>query len=126
LRDGGRCFVLDVTDRFTAYGVVGVLLVRGTDIAQFVMSCRVVGMDVEIAAAAGVLQAIAVGGASDIGASLVHTQANLLCRDLWERCGFAAAGPEQYRRSPDPPLVVPSHIALRLDLGPQAVRSAAD
>jgi hypothetical protein len=50
----------------------------------------------------------------------------LLCRDLWERCGFAAAGPEQYRRSPDPPLVVPAHIALRLDLAPQAVRSAAD
>jgi FkbH-like protein len=126
LRDGGRCFVLDVTDRFTAYGIVGVLLVRGAEIAQFVMSCRVVGMDVEIAAAAGVLRAMAASAASDIGASLVHTQANLLCRDLWERCGFAAAGPEQYRRSPDPPLVVPAHIALRLDLAPQAVRSAAD
>jgi FkbH-like protein len=126
LREGGRCFVLDVTDRFTAYGIVGVLLVRGAEIVQFVMSCRVVGMDVEIAAVAGVLQTMAAGAASDIGASLVHTQANLLCRDLWERCGFAAVGPEQYRRSPDPPLVVPAHIALRVDLAPQAVRSAAD
>ena len=45
--DGGRCFVLDVTDRYTAYGIVGVLLVSRNDIIQFVMSCRVVGMDAE-------------------------------------------------------------------------------
>ena len=126
LREGGRCFVLDVTDRFTAYGIVGVLLASGNEIVQFVMSCRVVGMDVEVAAVTGVLRAIAAGGAAEYRATLVPTSANLLCRDLWERCGFAATGPEQYRRSPDPPLAVPSHIALRLDLAPQAVRSAAD
>ena len=45
-RDGGRCFVLDVTDCYTAYGIVGVLLASGNDIIQFVMSCRVVGMDI--------------------------------------------------------------------------------
>ena len=126
LREGGRCFVLDVADRFTAYGIVGVLLVRGAEIAQFVMSCRVVGIDVEIAAVAGVLRAMAASGAAEYRASLVPTSANLLCRDLWERCGFEAADPEQYRRSPDPPLVVPAHIALRLDFAPQTVPSAAD
>jgi FkbH-like protein len=125
-RDSGRCFVLDVTDRFTAYGIVGVLLVAGNEIAQFVMSCRVVGMDVEIAAVAGVLQAMTARGAREIHASLVHTSANLLCRDLWERCGFLPAGAEQYQRIADPPLAAPAHIAFRLDPAPQPALSAAE
>ena len=125
-RDGGRCFVLDVADRFTAYGIVGVLLVHDNDIIQFVMSCRVVGMDVEIAAVAGVLQALAARGAVTYRAALVHTSANLLCRDLWERCGFLAAGAEHYDRAADPPLTVPAHIALRLDTAEQRALSAAE
>ena len=125
-RDDGRCFVLDVTDRFTAYGIVGVLLVAGNEIAQFVMSCRVVGMDIEIAAVAGVLQAMTARGTREIRASLVHTSANLLCRDLWERCGFSRAGAEQHQRSADPPLAVPAHIAFRLDPAPQPALSAAE
>ena len=125
-RDGGRCFVLDVTDRFTAYGIVGVLLVAGNEIAQFVMSCRVVGMDVEIAAVAGVLQAIAARGPGEIRASLVPTSANLLCRDLWERCGFLPTGAEQHQRSADPPLAPPAHIALRLEPAPEPALSPAE
>ncbi|MBV9587403.1 MAG: HAD-IIIC family phosphatase [Alphaproteobacteria bacterium] len=125
-RDGGRCFVLDVADRFTAYGIVGVLLAHGADIVQFVMSCRVVGMDVEIAAVAGVLRALAAHGAAHCSAALVHTSANLLCRDLWERCGFAAAGAEHYERAAEPALAVPGHIALRLDTADEPALSAAE
>src|SRR4029077_8069656 len=72
-RDGGRCFVLDVTDCYTAYGIVGVLLASGNEVIQFVMSCRVVGMDVEIAAIAGVLQALATHGVTEYAAALTHT-----------------------------------------------------
>jgi predicted enzyme involved in methoxymalonyl-ACP biosynthesis len=90
------------------------------------MSCRVVGMDVEIAAVAGVLQAMTARGAREIHASLVHTSANLLCRDLWERCGFLPAGAEQYQRIADPPLAAPAHIAFRLDPAPQPALSAAE
>ena len=102
------------------------LLVTGEDIVQFVMSCRVVGMDVEIAAVAGVLQAMTARGAREIHASLVHTSANLLCRDLWERCGFLPAGAEKYQRIADPPLAAPAHIAFRLDPAPQPALSAAE
>lgn len=126
LRDRGRCFVLEVTDRFTTYGIVGVLLVRGNDITQFVMSCRVVGMDVEIAAVAGVLEALAARGAVECGASLVHTSANLLCRDLWERCGFFAIEAENYHRASDLALAVPPHITLQLDIAEQPALSAAE
>src|SRR5207248_7845569 len=77
-RDGGSIFVLEVADRYTVYGIVGVLLVQGGDIVQFVMSCRVVGMDVEIAAVSGVLQALAGRGVIVYGAALEPTPANLL------------------------------------------------
>jgi hypothetical protein len=50
----------------------------------------------------------------------------LLCRDLWERCGFVATGADHYRRHADPPLAVPAHIALRLDPVEPPVRSAAE
>ena len=124
-RDGGSVFVLEVTDQYTAYGLVGVLLVRGDHIVQFVMSCRVVGMDVEIAAVSGVLQTLGERGIIEYGASLEITSANLLCRDLWERCGFAAAGEGRYRRAGDPPLPTPAHIELQLDAVERPVLSAA-
>jgi FkbH-like protein len=125
-RDDGSVFVLEVADQYTAYGLVGVLLVRGDDIVQFVMSCRVVGMDVEIAAVSGVLQALGGRGIIEYGASLELTPANLLCRDLWERCGFAAAGEGRYRRAGDPPLPTPAHIELQLEAVERAVLSAAE
>jgi predicted enzyme involved in methoxymalonyl-ACP biosynthesis len=114
-----------VTDRYTAYGIVGVLLVSGNDITQFVMSCRVVGMDVEIAAVGGVLQALAARGIAEYGATLIRTPANLLCRDLWERCGFVAAGPDRYRRAADP-FAMPAHIVLRTEMLQQPALSAAE
>jgi FkbH-like protein len=125
-RDGGSVFVLEIADQYTAYGIVGVLLVRGDDIVQFVMSCRVVGMDVEIAAVSGVLQVLGGRGIIDHGASLELTPANLLCRDLWERCGFAAAGAGRYRRAGNPPLMTPAHIELQLDTVERPVLSAAE
>jgi FkbH-like protein len=125
-RDGGSVFVLEVADRYTAYGIVGVLLVRGDDIVQFVMSCRVVGMDVEIAAISGVLQVLGGRGIIAYGATLELTPANLLCRDLWERCGFAAAGEGRYRRAGNPPLMTPAHIELQLDTVERPVLSAAE
>ena len=124
-RDGGRCFALDVTDQYTAYGVVGVLLVNGNEIIQFVMSCRVVGMDVEIAAVGGVLQALAALGTAQYAARLTHTSANLLCRDLWERCGFVADGGERYRRGADP-FAFPTHIVLQTDVAERPALSAAE
>ncbi len=92
---------------------------------KFVMSCRVVGMDVEIAAVSGVLQVLDGRGIVEYGAALEPTPANLLCRDLWERCGFAAAGEGRYRRAGDP-LLTPAHIELQLDAVEQPVRSAAE
>ena len=85
---GTRFITFDVEDRFTEYGLVGVVIVRESHIVQFVMSCRVVGMEVEVATLSEILRAIHESGFGNARASLEETELNLLCRDLYERCGF--------------------------------------
>ncbi len=92
-REGGEIVTFSVEDKFTSYGLVGVLLLRGTTIGQFVMSCRVLGLDVEI----GVVKRIVRdqrkrGYTGDISASIVDTSVNLPCRDVYRRSGFADVG----------------------------------
>ncbi|HEY1772218.1 MAG TPA: HAD-IIIC family phosphatase [Gammaproteobacteria bacterium] len=108
LAKGTKLLVFGVKDNFTAYGVVGVVIVKGTRIEQFVMSCRVAGMDVEIGAVSQVLKHMK---GERCSAVLVDTELNLLCRDLYPRCGFEKQG-EDWERSLKPALEMPEHIQL--------------
>lgn len=81
-------WAFEVDDRFTSYGLVGVAILTAGVIEQFVMSCRVVGLDVEIA----VISSITAALPPPVRARIVPTDANFLCRDLFERCGFSNAG----------------------------------
>jgi FkbH-like protein len=108
---GTRFIAFDVEDRFTGYGTVGVVVVRESHIVQFVMSCRVLGMEVEIAALSEILRVIYEGGFGSARASLEETDMNLLCRDLYERCGFNRRG-DQWIRPLIPLLEKPSHIRI--------------
>lgn len=103
-----RLMVFSVKDKFTAYGVVGVVVVKGTRIEQFVMSCRVAGMDVEIGAISQVLKQMK---GERCSAALVDTELNLLCRDLYPRCGFGKQG-DGWERNLKPALEMPEHIEL--------------
>jgi len=82
-------YCYEVSDRFTHYGVVGVVLINEALIEQWVMSCRVVGLDVEY----GVLKLLIdqlqqKSPVQNIGASLAPTEKNLLCRAIFGDCGF--------------------------------------
>jgi len=95
------------------------VVVHDSHIIQFVMSCRVVGMEVEIAVLSQIFRVIHEGGFGSIRASLEETELNLLCRDLYERCGFNRRG-DQWIRSLIPLLEKPSHIRITangLELG---------
>ena len=88
LADGLRLIAFRVKDRFTDYGLVGVLLVEADTLVQFVMSCRVIGLDVERAAVKIVGDHLGTAGATTLTAAFVETQDNLPCRDLYPSCGF--------------------------------------
>jgi FkbH-like protein len=92
-RAGTRFWTFDVRDRFITYGIVGVVVVRAMTIEQFVMSCRVIGLDVEcgvLAELVGVLSAEQRG--VDVSADFRETKTNLACREFYLRGGFVTAG----------------------------------
>ena len=81
-------WTFDVEDRFTKYGVVGVVIVGDDHIKQFVMSCRVIGLEVEDAVISALVDEMLRGGSGAIIGDYVATDANHLCRDLYAKCGF--------------------------------------
>jgi FkbH-like protein len=110
IAQGGALLAFRVADRFTDYGLVGVLLTRGNEITQFVMSCRVLGMDVELFALAHVITLIRAAGSTQINATLIHTQDNSPCRDVYTRAGFVEARPEKFVLTADGMPVTPGHV----------------
>ncbi|MBV8465296.1 MAG: HAD-IIIC family phosphatase [Burkholderiales bacterium] len=90
LAAGKRMFCFSVKDRFSDYGIVGVALTGQSDIVQFVMSCRVLGMDVELAAIGALVRVMrAAQYEKGVTGQIIETDANRPCRDLFQRCGFA-------------------------------------
>lgn len=86
---GLEVFVFLVSDAFTNYGLVGVVMMDGPNIVQFVMSCRVLGMNVEVAVLDYLLrvrEAVAPGVATQ--AILIETEKNFPSRDVFSRAGF--------------------------------------
>ncbi len=111
LSGGARLFAFDVQDRFTEYGLTGVVIVDGAHVEQFVMSCRVVGMDVELAAVSEIVLSRLGGNKEPITASLVATERNLLSRDLFAKCGFTQVNGE-WRALREDVALCPGHIRL--------------
>lgn len=108
---GGRWWVFRAQDRYTNYGLVGLLSVSAANIDQFVMSCRVFGMQIEQAVLSGLLRA----EPSLRSARLVETPKNGPCRDVYARAGWTAADESWIAGTVKP---VPSHITLTVDAAP--------
>lgn len=108
---GTKCFAFEVADIYTDYGLVGVLIVTGHRISQFVMSCRIIGLEAEVAAVARIAAIARARGAHELWGDMVATDRNLPCRDLYSRCGFEPVD-SGWRRCLDPAVSIPAHIAV--------------
>ncbi|MBS0582635.1 MAG: HAD-IIIC family phosphatase [Proteobacteria bacterium] len=87
----GVFYAFEVTDRFTQYGLVGVAIVSAEGrIEQFVMSCRVIGLDIEVSVIGEIGRRLARQGRPGLSARFVQTDANQLVHDLYPRCGMAS------------------------------------
>ncbi len=102
--EGGKIYAFQASDIYTDYGLVGVVLVRSNLIEQLVMSCRVLGYDIEIA-----VMAYLVNGLGEATAILIETDANFPCRDLFKKSGFFEI--DGVWRS-GAPIHIPAHIRL--------------
>jgi len=65
------------------------VITKDNSIKQFVMSCRVLGMDVEVAVIKEISELLKCNIASDsISASLIETNDNTPCREIFTKTGF--------------------------------------
>jgi FkbH-like protein len=83
--EGGFFHAFKVKDRFTSYGLVGVLVVLENQIKQFVMSCRVFGLDIEHRVLKSVINGIK---GPIVFAEYVTTEKNHPCREIYQKSGF--------------------------------------
>ena len=111
LRGGGAIWAFDVTDAFTNYGLVGAVVVRGRVIEQWVMSCRVLGYQIEEAVMAHIVRSLTIGTGDDVTGLLIETVANLPSRDLFARCGFAKDG-DRWSLAGSTVVQAPPHVTL--------------
>lgn len=87
-RNDGSFFTMDVQDKYANYGLVGVIIVRGDCLRQFVMSCRVFGLEVEVAAVVIVSRRLLEAGHETVRGFVTETKSNSQCRNVYQRCGF--------------------------------------
>lgn len=92
---GGSMICFSARDKFTDYGLVGVIVLHSntTDVCieQMVMSCRVFGLDVELAVLLEVLQRAQRSGAGRLEGIVKKLGANQPCWDVFQRLGFTEA-----------------------------------
>jgi len=110
LAEGLELWTFEVTDRFTSYGLVGVVFAKDGRFLQFLMSCRVVGLEVEVAVIAQLTKAMARAD-RPVSAELKETELNLLARDVWRRCGFELRD-GVWRLLDSEALRVPAHVSF--------------
>jgi predicted enzyme involved in methoxymalonyl-ACP biosynthesis len=111
---GVAFYAFEVADHYTEYGLVGVLIVDAAGIRQFVMSCRIMGLEAEMAAVAQIGAQLRASGATAMFAAMIETERNQPCRNLYSRCGFEAVE-GGWQRALEPWFAVPAHIALTVE-----------
>jgi FkbH-like protein len=112
-RSGGLMLAFEVTDRFTSYGLVGVVIYRHGEIEQWVMSCRVLGYQIEEAVMGTIVSGMRMSGSTAVTGRLIHTDVNFPCRDLFKKCGFIdPAETGLWVLTPEATIAIPDHLTL--------------
>ncbi len=112
-RAGGQIIAFEVTDRFTSYGLVGVVIFREGRIEQWVMSCRVLGYQIEEAVMAAIIEPMRAAGTTTVYGRLIHTDVNFPCRELFSRCGFVDMnGDGDWALATETGVAIPAHVMI--------------
>jgi FkbH-like protein len=89
--EGGKFHVFTVEDKFTQYGLVGVIRYQNRCFTQFAMSCRVLGLEIETSVIGYILHTTANADANGpFTGRVTPTEANMVSRDVYQKVGFTA------------------------------------
>jgi FkbH-like protein len=109
-----RLYVLEAEDRFTQYGLIGAAWVNENCVEHMVMSCRALGLGIEDAFLAHLAEQLCRENATTMLGRLHPTDANVACRQLYSRNGFAPeqGNPVVWSRPLASLPLIPNHISL--------------
>jgi FkbH-like protein len=111
IRAGGSCLLFDAEDRFTRYGMIAVGLASNV-IDQIVMSCRVIGMEVEKAVISKIEDDLQ-SRAKALAAAFISTPSNNLCKGLFPSAGYELDDSGNFFKPKGRIVPMPGHIAFR-------------
>jgi FkbH-like protein len=110
-----RLILWSAADRFTDYGIIGAAWLREHQIGHLVMSCRVIGLEIETAVLAAIGRRLRAEGVAQLEGILLETPSNLACRQLYANAGFAADPTDStrwVRTLTDASPRIPPHVRL--------------
>ena len=111
LAAGSVLYVFQLQERFSKYGLTAVAIVDRWHIAQFVMSCHLLGLGAEAALIAHIAAQAGASGSRLLNGDYIATNLNALARDLFARNGFIERdGAWQARIADMPP--APAYIQI--------------
>lgn len=88
LADGWKIWCISVADRFGDNGITGCIIVNGTKIDSFLLSCRILGKGIEVAFAKSVLALLKDSGVKMLSAKYYPTAKNAQVKEFYDKCGF--------------------------------------
>lgn len=100
----------EVEDKFTNYGLVALAIIKIPEVLQFVMSCRIVGLDVERSILALIMNVAKNGGFSNIRGPFVFTGTNQPMINSLSNLGLVYDG-TIWETAPNVLIPPPAHIA---------------
>jgi FkbH-like protein len=111
---GLELYVVLAEDRFTQYGLIGAAWVLKNRVEHMVMSCRALGLGIEDAFLAHIGDLLAADNTEVMLGQLQPTDANVACRLLYSRNGFAQVedSPTLWSRRLTVPMQSPVHVSL--------------
>lgn len=90
--DGGIMLGASAQDRLANHGLISLALLKGNEIVQIVLSCRIFGLGIEIALLKMVMDKLLVRHSSD-HALFSDSGRNAICRDFYAKQGFLETSP---------------------------------
>jgi FkbH-like protein len=85
----GAVYTMSVRDRFADHGLVAAAVVAGGEILNFALSCRVIGLGVELRLLDAIIADFSRGGGEMIVGKIIETPRNIPARHLYRDRGFA-------------------------------------
>jgi FkbH-like protein len=125
----GKIFTFTVRDKYTNYGLVGVVLLEKGVFEQFAMSCRVLGLEIETSVINFILaHERRLDPNAGFAARVVETPTNMVCRDVFLKCGFRACeeGGDALQKFEGEVGDVASHLEIEDAIGGPAVAQISE